>query len=311
MSDLPGDALDEFMASWGRQAKVVAKTPISRGQANEGIVIYELDWASEHQDHLGTTTVRPPRRVVRKRTNRIREYQVACLLKEHRALGERSRCLPDVYFAQRQGSSIDLFLEYIPEVGVRPSRPGLPAARAITRGLTEIRGISPIEPEKPTVARVLRRRKRKIEKWVKEGVLTDVDASSLFDVYHASRRALKQSEVVVCHNDVGWPNCSVTSRSRRARFIDFTLLGYNTEGAELHLMLRDSVLMDSLSFFEKILNECSRRWSVEKSLLAAGCVEYAIYRGLQRVRRNMDRNNWEKVKKEMDFLKSLNRVHLA
>lgn len=286
-------ALHRFLSLWPRELEVSSTKTISLGSANAGITVYYLSATgrSEKDSHCNAGDV--PVVVVRKRTLKAKELNLAKVFARHRLEGRQPLVLPDVYMTWNDPDGMDLFLEFIPGVGQAPTAPGRMEACALASAMSEIRAIESVEfkikePRSLLRARtprsLLRARTQTLDEMACSGFLKTFDLGAVHDLHRSVRSKVQRTSSVLSHNDVGWSNCSLPGGDgAHARLIDFGMLGYNTEGAELHHLLIYCLKVDALAFFDELIAACSDKWQVKKDVIRYGCVEYAIHRGLTRV----------------------------
>lgn len=295
-------ALSAFLAMWPAETAVTGQKEIARGQANDGVYLYYLSCSIDTEGGRESC----PRKVVRKRTANTQEYVLAKALERARRTGQQPRTFPDIYMARRTMGRADLFLEYVPGVGSRPSSLKPHHARAIASSLGDVRAMDFLPLEKVESGTLLKARARRMRAWNDMGFPRELGLMDSDALFWEARSRLKGTNTVISHNDIGWPNCSLKKREgASARFIDFALMGYNTEGADLHHMLRDAITEGGWPFFVELVGVCSRKWRVNQEVLWAGCAEFAIYRGFQRIQRFLKAGNRDKAVKESVWLREL------
>lgn len=303
------DSLRKFCSLWERAPVIERQEPLRLGQANDGIVVYHLkQWESPDRDEESQCDW-IPMRVVRKRTRQEAEFQFAQVLERKFWEGRQPRTLPDVYMTWRGNAGMELFVEYVPGIVRRPLRTRRKEALDLASALAEVRTLEFPGCEEVDVKRVLRARGRRIKSWNSEGFAKPLDLEGIHDIGRFAATKVKTDRSVFCHNDVGWPNCSLTPRrGARARIIDFALMGYNTEGAELHHFLAYALRCDKLRFFDHLITACAEKWRVDADVLRWGCIEFTVYRGLQRIHRMWKGGDREKAAREAMWLRDLPRV---
>jgi hypothetical protein len=224
-------------------------------------------------------------RIVEKITSKAREITIA----EHLAQ-KGSSILPRVHEVRRRGEQAHIFMEFIPRIGRIPA-PSRRIFRALSKGMLAIHrefhslGLPIIDHSSD---RLLHRLK---------ALPAQIDLGLAEETIPSFVERFDRLPFIVCHNDLNWPNMSVSEGWFRAecRFIDFALVARNGIGADLFQFATRAAGGTDKEMFDGLVASFAKNAAADERDVQFAARFYALIRNVAHMTRVAREGQLEKV----------------
>lgn len=274
-----GCALESLAKEVFGSRNILATAALNAGRRHHGLFIHRI----------GNT------RIVEKITSKAREITIA----EHLAQ-KGSFILPRIHEVHRRGKRAHIFMEFIPRVGMIPA-PSRRIFRALSAGMLAIHR----ELQSLDLPRIDFSSGNLLQEL--EALPTQIDLGLAEEAIPPLVERFNRLPFIICHNDLNWPNMSVSESWLRAecRFIDFALAGRNGIGADLFRFAARAAVGTDKEMFDGLVASFAKKAAAGESDVRFAARFYALHRNIARMTRSTREGKVKKVDRARNIFAAL------